>query len=530
MEFKDIAIDQAEGWTLAHSITAGDRKLAKNTLLLESHLRLLRQAEVKTVFAFRLSNDDIHEDTAARAVASLACGPHLRIGHATRGRCNIHAETAGLFKVPDSLHQLNAVDEAITLATLPDMSPVAKGQLVATAKIIPYGVAPASLEKMHTQSCLLALAPFQPFSASLIVTGQALPEKTRKLTEGRLANLEGSITDYERSDHTVSALKSQLEEAAKQENDLLLVLGVSAISDRRDIIPAALEAAGGEILSLGMPVDPGNLLMLGTLQGKTVLGLPGCARSPALNGLDWVLERFAARLPLDRAVIARMGIGGLLKETPHRPEPRAPLHRQKSASIHPLILAAGRSTRAGGANKLLSTVNSKPVIRQTLSRVMESGFEQPAVVTGHQHAGVSDALSGLRLDILNNANYREGMASSLKVGIEALPQTAEFALIVLGDMPFVQSSTLKQLAETANRLSEFKIFIPTFSGKRGNPVLWHQDLFPKLANVTGDKGGRALIHRFGDLVCEVPVDDPGVLIDLDTPAAMEQFGVAPNTD
>lgn len=530
MQFESRTPAQALGWVLAHSVSlAGVQagRLPKGTRLSQSDVTQLQTAGIEEVHVFRLEPHDIEEDEAALQLATAVAGDGLRLGTATRGRCNLHAEGHGLLLVDRRVDALNAADEAVTLATLPHMARVAANQLVATAKIIPYGTDRRALDAALGAGAQLSLAPFRPFTARLITTGAQLPDKTRLLTEARLKAVRGDITRYDQAPHTVSALADAIVSAAADKPDLLLILGVSAISDRRDVVPAALEAGGGEVISLGMPVDPGNLLMLGALSGTTVLGLPGCARSPALNGLDWVLERFAARLPVGRSEIAAMGIGGLLKETPHRPEPRAPLHRRRAPTVQPVVLAAGRSSRAGGANKLLSVLKGHPVIRQTVALAGQEAFLPPFVVTGHRADSVSGALYGLPHQLVANPDFTSGMASSLKAALAHCGGDTELLLVCLGDMPFVQPSTFAALTETANRLSEAKIFIPTFNGKRGNPVVWHRDMFGALAEIEGDKGGRDVIHANAPLVCEVPVDDPGILIDLDTPEALAQFGIKP---
>lgn len=524
MKFRDVPTGEAAGWYLAHSLKLGATKLPKGLKLTVSHIAQLVEAGIQQIHGYRYEDGDIAEDEAAERIARHILGAGLTLGVIARGRANLHASATGLLAVPDILGQLNHADEAITLATLPNMSPVHAGQLVATVKIIPYAVSETSLSKAMQVMGQIAVSAFTPFTADLIVSGANLPEKTLRLTEKRLATLGGEIIGHHSCDHTVTRVSEKLKEASATSSGLILILGISAISDRRDILPMALEAAGGEIISLGMPVDPGNLLMLGQLGNKTVIGLPGCARSPALNGLDWVLERFAANLPLNRDVIADMGIGGLLKETSNRPEPRAPIPSNTQRKIQPIILAAGRSTRSGTTNKLLMRMNGHTVIRQTVARVAEAGFDEPIIVTGYQAEDVNTALSGISYRHIHNPGYASGMASSLKLGLSLLDKGTEFACVCLGDMPLVNAATLKALASAATRFSEFKVFIPTFNGKRGNPVLWQADMFPLLGNIRGDKGGRQIIHDHEDLVCEVSVEDHGILIDLDTPEALAQFG------
>jgi molybdenum cofactor cytidylyltransferase len=145
-----------------------------------------------------------------------------------------------------------------------------------------------------------------------------LLDKGAKAIRVRLESLNYELTDIATVDHTESAISEALTGIA----DLTLILGASATSDRADVAPAAVVHAGGKIERFGMPVDPGNLLFLGSIGKSDVVGLPGCARSPALNGVDWVLERLSAQLPVTSADIANMGVGGLLKEMTGRPHPR----------------------------------------------------------------------------------------------------------------------------------------------------------------------------------------------------------------
>src|SRR5207247_3550875 len=161
--------------------------------------------------------------------------------------------------------------------------------------------------------------------------------------------------------------------AVAQGADIVFVHGASAIVDRRDVIPEAVVAAGGRVDHFGMPVDPGNLLLLGHVGDTPVLGLPGCARSPQVNGFDWVLERLVSGLPVGPREIMRMGSGGLLAEIPSRPLPRAAASPAPNAKpperapppgprIAALLLAAGQSRRMGGPNKLLADIDGRPMV------------------------------------------------------------------------------------------------------------------------------------------------------------------------
>lgn len=529
MRFEEIHPNNAVGWRLAHSVKVGEKRIGKGTKLSEAIALQISDAGINSIHAYVLEEGDINEDDAARAVATHCCGTNVDLGLATKGRCNLHAAHAGLVQVEDGINVLNLQDEAITIATFPAFAPVKQGQLIATAKIIPYAAKQEQLDAALAAPAKISIAPFRNFSAALLSSGSALPDKTRKLTEARLAGVLGNITTYKQCAHKLDDVAQQIKVLASGPHDLILLLGLAAISDRRDVLPAALKAAGGEIIQLGMPVDPGNLLMIGQIENKMVLGLPGCARSPALNGLDWVLERFSAGLPIDASTIRNMGIGGLLKEAPQRGEPRAP-RQDSEVDASTIVLAAGKSSRARGANKLLSKLNGKPVVMTTVSGVLAANKSITVVVTGHDHKAVNDALSGYDVKLVHNAAYGDGMAGSLKLGLTQLPDHANFTFICLADMPFIRSETYGALKACAQRIGEARIFVPTYNGKRGHPILWHRDMFAALCGISGDTGGKHVIHENEHLVCEVPVDDPGILIDLDTPEALAQFGISPIKD
>ncbi|MCV6594563.1 MAG: molybdopterin-binding protein [Silicimonas sp.] len=326
MKFGPVPLDQAEGAILAHSQSLAGGALKKGTLLDPAHIVRLRAAGVTEITVARLEPGDLTEDAAARSIGARLLGPDLRLAEAFTGRSNIVAETAGVLQVnAAAIAATNDVDEGITLATLPDLMRVAPGQLLATIKIIPYGVSARAVDGAIAAlgNGALALRPFQGGRAQLVMTRtpgfkDSLLTKGRQVVETRCQALNYALGDVQVTDHK----EENVARALDAEADLILILGASATSDRADVAPAAVTRAGGRIERFGMPVDPGNLIFLGTLGRARVVGLPGCARSPALNGVDWVLERLSARIPVDSDAIAAMGVGGLLKEMPGRPEPR----------------------------------------------------------------------------------------------------------------------------------------------------------------------------------------------------------------
>ncbi len=328
MTFGTIPVSEALGSILAHSLRLNDGVLKKGTVLGEGHIASLNASGHESIVVAQLDPDDVTEDEAARRIGVRLTGTGLRLGPAFTGRANVIADMAGLIRVdPAQVDVMNRVDEGLTLATLPDMMRVDADQLVATVKVIPYGLPKAVVDA--GEDCLMGeairLMPFKGGSARLVMTRtpgfkESLLAKGEEVIRARLDTLGYVLDDVVVVSHDAQSVAETLSGDA----DLTLILGASATSDREDVAPAAVVQAGGRIDRFGMPVDPGNLLFLGHLKGHPVVGLPGCARSPALNGVDWVLERLSARLDVTSDDIAAMGVGGLLKEMPGRPQPRRP--------------------------------------------------------------------------------------------------------------------------------------------------------------------------------------------------------------
>ncbi|MEM7632835.1 MAG: molybdopterin-binding protein [Pseudomonadota bacterium] len=328
MTFGEVPLAEALGATLAHSVKLDGGVLKKGIVLAAADVAALRAAGQQTVVVARLDAGDLDEDTAALRIGAALANDNLRLGPAFTGRVNLIAERAGVLRVSTrQVHALNQINEGLTLATLPDLMRVAPDQLVATVKIIPYGapqdVIAAGVATL--EGTALEVNPFHGGKARLVMTRtpgfkESLLEKGEAVVRARLKALNFMLDDVSIVPHETGAVASAL----RPGSDVTLILGASATSDRLDVAPAAVVAAGGQIGRFGMPVDPGNLLFLGTLAGAPVVGLPGCARSPALNGVDWVLERLAAGIPVSPDDVAAMGVGGLLKEMPGRPQPRRP--------------------------------------------------------------------------------------------------------------------------------------------------------------------------------------------------------------
>lgn len=532
MKFGPVAIGEAEGSILAHSTVAGEKRFRKAHRLTAEDVETLRAAGFEEVVVAILDDGDIEENDAAARIAGALRFSGSSAKPAATGRVNIFADSDGVFTVDRALvDAINRVDPDVTLATLAAFAPVVAGQMVATVKIIPFAVARPVIDTILDLASgreAFAVHAYRPFSVGVVQT--VLPslkasvlDKTLRVTEERLARSGSTVLAEKRTAHDAADVARAINELAPQ-SDMVLVFGASAMSDPGDdVIPAAIKASGGTVYRSGMPVDPGNLFVLGEREGKPVLGAPGCARSPKANGFDWVLDRLISGIGVSADDIAGMGVGGLLMEIPTRPQPREPLPVPLRPFVPVVLLAAGRSSRMGGPNKLLASFDGKPLIRRAAESVLASKASRAIVVTGHQRERVEEALAGLDLIFADNPDFASGLASSLKAGIGKVPADAAGAMIVLGDMPGVSAADLDRLIEAFRQGEAKSVARATHDGHRGNPVILPRSLFDAVAHLEGDTGARHLVEAEGLDVIDVEIGEAAA-VDVDTPDALHRAG------
>jgi molybdenum cofactor cytidylyltransferase len=530
MKFGPASPADAVGGVTVHTLRQGSLVLKKGTTIGAAEVAALNKAGVKEIVVVRLEPGDVSEDVAAASIAQAVAGDGVNVERAFTGRANLFAAKAGVLVVDRArVDRINAVDEAITFATLAAFKPVVEGEMIATVKIIPFGVEAALRDAAVAAASGggLRVAPYLIKRVGIVSTllpglAPKVIEKTLRVTAERLAPAGATIMAERRVPHDEADLAAAIKELLGLGAELVIVFGASAIADRRDVIPAAITDIGGSIEHFGMPVDPGNLLLIGNAGGVPVLGAPGCARSPVENGFDWVLMRLLAGLKVTRAELTGMGVGGLLMEIVTRPQPRTPVGPEGNRNVTAVILAAGRSTRMGGPNKLLAELGGKTLVRTVTEQALASKASSVVVVTGHQAEQVEQALSGLNVTFARNPDFAGGLASSVKAGIAAVPGDADGAVICLGDMPLISADLIDRLIETFAPDRGSLIAVPVSDGRRGNPVLWSRRFFNELMTLDGDIGARHLIAKHGEAVAEVPVEGHGAFLDIDTPQALEE--------
>jgi molybdenum cofactor cytidylyltransferase len=527
VKFGRFALRDARGAILAHAVKQRDLVLKKGLALQDKHIALLAAEGIEQVIAAHLEPGDVTEDEAARRLAEASRAGNIRLDPPFTGRTNLFSERAGVLVIDAAaIDAANAVDDAITIATLPALKRVAAGEMIGTVKIIPFAVPEASLSSaIEAARGAIRVAPFQAKSIRVISTDlpglkRSVIEKTLHVLRQRLENAgadAASIQDHEIVPHEEAALAAALKRASAQA-DIVIVFGASAITDLRDVIPSAIEVAGGSVDHFGMPVDPGNLLLIGRIGSARIIGAPGCARSPKENGFDWVLERFLADVPVTSGDIRKMGVGGLLMEIISRPQPRAP-------KIAALILAAGSSTRMG-RNKLVEIWRGQPILRHAAEAAIASAVMKPVLlITGNEAGCAMAAVEGLDIVPIHNPRHREGLSTSLQSGVKALPESAMGVVVLLGDMPRISAALIDRLIAAFLEHPEAKAVVPLVNGQRGNPVLLSREVFAEVAALSGDQGARKLLERWGKGVLDIAIDDDAALADVDTPEAFAALPV-----
>ncbi len=535
MKFGPVPINDAEGLILAHTFRRGGLTLKKGRVVSVDDIVALKKFSVGSIIGARLESGDVPEDEAASRIAKKLCGENVGISDVRTGRCNLLAEAAGIVQINVAeINAVNEINETVTVATLSDKQVAVAGQIIATVKIIPFAVAPLVMGHVETalRQPAVALNLYKPKRFALLSTlapglKTSVIESTEALTRRRIEAIGGTVISSAQTMHVVADVANEVQRAIDAKADAILIVGASATVDRGDVVPAGIVAAGGVIDHFGMPVDPGNLLVLGEVKGTPVLILPGCARSPKLNGVDWVMQRLGAELPLGHSEIMAMGVGGLLVDTPARPLPRDSAVKKEMSAEKPsfaaLVLAAGQSRRMEGENKLLIKIGSTPLVRRTVETVIASNVDQVVVVTGHQESEVRKALNGLKVTIVHNPRYADGLSTSLAAGLGALAPEVAAAAVCLGDMPAIVADHINGLIAAFDPENGRLIGVPAHNGKRGNPVLWARSFFDEMRGVSGDVGARHLIGVDESLVYEVEFGDTAVLTDLDTPVQWSEY-------
>lgn len=448
MKFGEERVDEAEGLILAHSLRLPQALLKKGRVLTAEDVRALKAAGINFITGARLDADDVGEDEAAATIARALTGPGITTNAAFTGRCNLFAAERGLLVYDrDRLDRLNLVDEAVTVATAPAFEVVAPRQMVATVKIIPFGVDRRVLDACaayaSTGGPLVSVRPFRQRAAVLISTTlpglkDGVMARTAAITRTRVEALGGEVLQELRCPHEVGPIERCLGKALSLGADLILIAGASATVDRRDVVPSAVLRAGGNIDHFGMPVDPGNLLLLARLGGVPVVNLPGCARSAKPNGLDWVLRRIAAGVAIKPADMMRMGAGGLLKELGSRPRDLG-------------WVAPPPTAREARVAALVHAMDGPPPVAQ-VEAALAAGLGPVVVLTGAGGDAIEEALPPCEVLCVRGNGWAAGLA--------VLPADVDAALLLPAGGPDMSPEALAELVKAFDPDEGRSIVVP----------------------------------------------------------------------
>ena len=536
MEFGPVPVIKAKGAILAHSTRLQGRMFKKGHLLTEDDINLFAEEGMTEVTVARLEPNDIPENEAATLITEILAGANVTASNTFTGRCNLISNTHGLLLLDkEKLNTINLIDESVTIATSKPYDITADGQLVATIKIIPFAISKSILNaviKAIGKEPLISIAPFEEKALGLIMTRlpgmkESIFDKTLEVATRRIVEFDSKITKEIRCQHTQPDVILAIKSMQKSNCDIILIFGASAVVDRADVLPAAVTNAGGRIEHFGMPVDPGNLLFISEIGGTPIIGMPGCARSPKLNGFDWVLWRLLANVPVAAKDIMLMGSGGLLKEINERGQLRQLVKSEISAAREPkimgLLLAAGSSRRMQNNNKLLTDINGTKMVVYVAEQIKKSKVNEITVVTGYEADQVKLALKHLTTNFIHNPNHAKGLSTSLKTGLKVIPDDIDGVIILLGDMPLIKSHHIDSIIEAFDPIEGRSICVPVHGRKRGNPVLWGRQYLDEIISITGDVGARHLLEEYSDQISEVKIDTDGVLFDVDTPERLNEL-------
>lgn len=344
MKFGAVPLNQAEGKILGHNIAGpnGRRVFRKGRPLSDKDVAKLATLGRESVYVAEPEPGDVDENSAALRIAQAAAGKHITVSKPTTGRANLHSDTLGILRIDqERLMQVNLLD-SVTLATVDVNSVVRPKQMVATLKMISYGVSDnvvreaeriSQSETIHLDrpSPIVRVDRLERKKIGMILSGS--PSAEDRIVKGfdkalrqRLQSWGSDIDSVKfiplEDEHGERNLAAEIAHLIKDGVEMIILAGETAIMDRHDIAPRAVERSGGRVTCFGAPVDPGNLLMLArhdeTGRSVQIIGTPGCARSPKKNIVDLVIPRILAGDYLTKMDIVRMGIGGMLDDVKER--------------------------------------------------------------------------------------------------------------------------------------------------------------------------------------------------------------------
>ncbi len=321
MQFKIVSTKKASTYILAHTIKLKDLVLRKGSVLNQEHISILIKNKINEVYVAIKEKHDYSENLSATLIAEHISQKNLFKIIVSNGRADIYANINGVLNLNiQSLFKINSDFQNIAVSTLKNYSFVTRGQLVGNVKILPYALNKKDILKITKNYSIkkifnLSKKTIQKvaiiFSANNIKNTNK--EKLLKAVNSRLDKFSLCVNYEFFCKHNHKSLSVELKKVLKRNIDLILIYGETSISDINDVVPRSIKDIKGKIISSIMPTDPGNLLLVGKINKKNVIGVPGCAKSIKRNGFDDILERVCHGEKFTRKKIAEIAAGGLYK-------------------------------------------------------------------------------------------------------------------------------------------------------------------------------------------------------------------------
>lgn len=320
---KKVKIQDAIGMTLCHDITAmvdGFKGAAfkRGHVITQEDIPKLLDIGKQHVFIWEENAGEIHEEDAARRLSQMTTVDGAHYGSVSEGKIQLFADQDGMFRVDKAL--LAAVNRIgdITITTLPDHYPVKAGDRLASMRIVPLVTEErqiAEAEALCAGKQLYDLRPFKPLKVGIIITGSEIyhgriKDKFERVARAKLAHYPAEILGVhvcdDELDMIVGAGRALLAEGA----ELLIFSGGMSV-DPDDLTPSAIREMGAEIISYGVPSQPGNMTLVAYLDQAALLGVPGAAISRPTTMFDVLLPQIFCGDPLTKDDLIRLGEGGL---------------------------------------------------------------------------------------------------------------------------------------------------------------------------------------------------------------------------
>ncbi|HAU32492.1 MAG: Molybdenum cofactor cytidylyltransferase [Desulfotomaculum sp. 46_296] len=336
MQAKTVNLEDAVGRILSHDLTKIVRGKFKGPAFRKGHLicredieELLKMGK-ENVYVLELAEDELHEDDAGIRLGAAAAGAGIKCCQPKESRVSLFAEYAGLLKI--NLAVLEAVNDLpeVVLSTLPNNTPVIKGEMVAGTKVIPLAVKEdiiISAEKICRESGgILRIAPYQKLKAAVIVTGSEvysgrIKDEFGPVLKEKIESFGSTVDEIEYAPDNAQEISRLINGAIDRGAEIVLVSGGMSV-DPDDVTPLGIRLSGAVIEKYGAPVLPGAMFLLAYKKDAAVLGVPACGMFFRTTVLDIVLPRLFTKEKVKKYDLVALAHGGLCRSCPECRYPR----------------------------------------------------------------------------------------------------------------------------------------------------------------------------------------------------------------